>query len=75
MKRGVTAARDHFQQASPEYIAQLEQDAELYENAGPGNNVKPEHLLPVIITGIIVMLVIASVSHETKPSPIARILT
>ncbi|WPG99960.1 Hypothetical protein R9X50_00278300 [Acrodontium crateriforme] len=63
MRRGVEAAHSHFQQASPEYIAKLQQDAELYEQAGPEMELSPEQFLPVLITAIIAVLIMASVRY------------
>ncbi|KAJ7779341.1 hypothetical protein DFH07DRAFT_950405 [Mycena maculata] len=59
VKRGVA----RLQAASPEYIAKLQQDAELYENAGPGMEVNPQEALPVLITGLIVLLILASIRY------------
>jgi hypothetical protein len=43
-------------------MAKLQQDAQLYENAGPDMEVSPQEMLPVLITGFIVFLILASVS-------------
>ncbi|KAJ7110568.1 hypothetical protein C8R44DRAFT_800238 [Mycena epipterygia] len=59
VKRGI----EHFQTASPEYIAKLQQDAELYENAGRDMEVNPQETLPVLITGVIVLLILASIRY------------
>lgn len=47
--------------AKQQHIQQLEQDAELYENAGPEMEVKPLEMLPVILTGLAALFVIWSV--------------
>ena len=62
-RRGFEAVQTHFQQPSPEYMQQLQHDAELYENAGPQMEVKPAEMLPVLITGLITLLIVASVSR------------
>ena len=67
MRRGVVAAQNHFEQASPEYIARLQEDAELYEKAGPDAEVNPAMFLPVIITAVIAMIVLASVRVDSCP--------
>ncbi|KAJ6496898.1 hypothetical protein DFH09DRAFT_1001997 [Mycena vulgaris] len=59
VKRGIV----HLQSASPEYIAKLQQDAELYENAGRDMEVNPQETLPVLITGVIVLLILASIRY------------
>jgi hypothetical protein len=58
VKRGIA----HLQAASPEYMAKLQEDAELYEKAGPDMEFSPTEMLPVLITGVIVYLTLASVS-------------
>jgi hypothetical protein len=58
VKRGVA----HLQSMSPEHMDKLQQDAELYENAGQGMEVSPQAILPVLVTGAIVLLILASVS-------------
>lgn len=62
-KRGLDAAQAHFAGPSPETMARLQHDAELYENAGPGSEVKPQELLPILITGAIALLLIASIRY------------
>ncbi|KAJ7147700.1 hypothetical protein C8R43DRAFT_889559 [Mycena crocata] len=57
VKRGV----QHFQSMSPEYMGKLQQDAELYENADM--NVSPQEMLPVFITGAIVLFILASIRY------------
>ncbi|KAJ7260665.1 hypothetical protein C8J57DRAFT_1720019 [Mycena rebaudengoi] len=59
VKRGIA----HLQAASPEYMAKLQEDAELYEKAGPDMEFSPTEMLPVLITGVIVYLTLASISY------------
>ncbi|KAJ7230300.1 hypothetical protein GGX14DRAFT_410405 [Mycena pura] len=59
LKRGVA----HLQAASPAYMAKLQQDAELYEAAGPDMSISPTEMLPVFITGVIVSLILASIHY------------
>jgi hypothetical protein len=53
----------HLQGVSPEYMAKLQQDAQLYEDAGPDMEVDPREALPVLITGVIVFLILASIRY------------
>lgn len=46
---------------TPEYLAQLQADAQAYERAGPEMEVKPEQLMPVMVTGAILMALLVSV--------------
>lgn len=62
VRRGVSAARDHFSGASAEYMQQLQHDSELYEKAGPEMEVHPMEMLPILVTALITLFVIASVS-------------
>jgi hypothetical protein len=59
VKRGVA----HFQAVTPEYMARLQEDAELYEKAGPNMEVSPIETLPVLFTGIIFFLILASIRY------------
>ncbi|KAJ6517785.1 hypothetical protein DFH09DRAFT_1373536 [Mycena vulgaris] len=59
LKRGVA----HLQAASPGYMAKLQKDAELYEEAGPDMEVSPMESLPVLFTGIIFLLILASIRY------------
>jgi hypothetical protein len=61
VRRGVEHAQNHFHGISPEQMAQLQQDAELYENTG--TEVNPMEFLPVVITAIITLLLIASIRY------------
>lgn len=63
VRRGVAAAHEHFQGVNPEYMDKLQQDAELYEQAGPHMQVNPLDFLPVVLTGLVMVLLIASVSR------------
>ena len=62
VRRGVDAAQEHLSTVSSEHIQKLQQDAQLYEKAGAGSEIKPQEMLPILITGIIFVLLIASVS-------------
>ncbi|KAJ7877952.1 hypothetical protein B0H14DRAFT_2712134 [Mycena olivaceomarginata] len=59
VKRGMA----HLQGVSPEYMAKLQADAELYDNAGPEMEVNPSESLPVLITGIVVFLILVSIRY------------
>jgi hypothetical protein len=61
VRRGVSAAQDHFAGANAEHIQKLQHDAELYDNAGPEMEVDPVKLLPLVITGFLTILIIAAV--------------
>ncbi|KAK0266424.1 hypothetical protein B0A54_04917 [Friedmanniomyces endolithicus] len=63
-RRGVKAAQDHFTQVSPAYVAKLQQDAALYEQQGPAGEINPMELLPVVITAIIALALIASIRYS-----------
>lgn len=57
-RRGLEAAQAHFQ-PSPDTMSKLQHDAELYEKTG--QEINPWEMLPVVITAIITLLVVASV--------------
>ncbi|KAJ6450746.1 hypothetical protein C8R45DRAFT_1083828 [Mycena sanguinolenta] len=59
MKRGIA----HFQAATPEYMARLQEDAGLYEKAGLDMQVSPMEMLPVLFTAIVFFLVLASIRY------------
>ncbi|KAJ7507079.1 hypothetical protein B0H11DRAFT_2271607 [Mycena galericulata] len=59
VKRGVA----HLQAVSPEYLAKLQEDAELYEKAAPDMEVSPSESLPVLITAAIFFLILASIRY------------
>ncbi|KAJ7046437.1 hypothetical protein C8F04DRAFT_988152 [Mycena alexandri] len=59
VKRGVA----HLQAATPEYIAQLKADAEVYEQAGPEMEVNPIETLPILITAVFFLLLLASIRY------------
>ncbi|KAF2716975.1 hypothetical protein K431DRAFT_256503 [Polychaeton citri CBS 116435] len=63
VRRGLEAAQSSLQGASPEYLQQLQHDADLYENSGPHGEIKPAEMLPVIITGVVLALVLASIRY------------
>ncbi|KAF2765644.1 hypothetical protein EJ03DRAFT_391410 [Teratosphaeria nubilosa] len=62
-RRGFEAAQKHFQGPSAEEMGKLQHDAQLYENAGPAMAVGPWELLPVVITGIFTLILIASIRY------------
>jgi hypothetical protein len=66
VKRGAQLAQEHYTKKA--YVEKLEQDAQLYEDAGPEMELKPKELLPVLITAIIALLIIWSVSNMRRPS-------
>lgn len=63
VRRGVSAAQEHFTGASAEYIQQLQHDSELYEKAGPEMEVNPMEMLPVLITALITIFIVASIRY------------
>lgn len=65
VRRGFSAAQEHFTGANAEIMAKLQHDSELYENAGPEMEVNPMEMLPVLITAFVALFVIASVSYTT----------
>ena len=58
VRRGVDAAQAHFQ-VSPETMAKLQHDAELYEKTGA--EIHDWEMLPVAFTALITILVLVSV--------------
>jgi hypothetical protein len=64
VRRGVEHAQKHFQNAavSPEIMAKLQHDAELYDQPG-SESISPMAVLPVVITGVITLLIIASIRY------------
>ena len=64
VKRGVQHAQEYYTKQA--YVEKLEQDAQLYEDAGPEMEVKPKELLPVLITAIIALLIIWSVRDKRQ---------
>lgn len=65
-KRGYEAAQHHMRGPSPEMMAKLQHDAQMYEHSGPQMEVKPWEMLPVIVTGFLTLLLIASVSPKSS---------
>ena len=62
VRRGLSAAQEHFQSGpSEETMNQLQHDAGLYEAAGPEKAINPMEMLPVVLTGIVMLLLVASV--------------
>lgn len=61
VRRGIQAATNPNEQR----IQQLQVLAQKYEEAGPAMEVKPWEVLPVVITGIVFMLLLASVCIPT----------
>lgn len=60
VRRGVEAAQAHF---NDPYVQQLKSDAELYEQSGPQGEIHDYEMLPVVITAIITLLVVASIKY------------
>jgi hypothetical protein len=50
-----------LQATSPEYIAQLEDDANLYKDGGPDMEISPAEMLPVLLTYAVLFLILLSV--------------
>lgn len=75
VKRGISAAHEHFNNASPEYIARLQHDAELYDQAGPQGEISPQQMLPILITGFVTLLIIASVRRNDSLCMMHGLLT
>jgi hypothetical protein len=65
VKRGVA----HLQAMSPEYMAKLHHESELYQNTWRDMEVSRQEVLPVLITGVIVFLILASVSPLYTTTP------
>ncbi|KAK3114496.1 hypothetical protein LTR53_007137 [Teratosphaeriaceae sp. CCFEE 6253] len=61
VRRGMEAAQNHFTGVDPAYLTKLQQDAELYEKSG--QEINPMEFLPVVITFIIGMALIASIRY------------
>jgi hypothetical protein len=64
VRRGVSAAHEHFTGASDQYVAQLQHDAALYDTKADGDaswEVRSYEMIPVIITGFITLFIIAAV--------------
>ncbi|KAJ7916364.1 hypothetical protein B0H13DRAFT_1710864 [Mycena leptocephala] len=59
VKRGVA----HLRAVSPEYMAKLHQESELYQNTWRELEVSRQEVLPVLITGVIVFLILASIHY------------
>ncbi|KAK6403275.1 hypothetical protein LTR95_018979, partial [Oleoguttula sp. CCFEE 5521] len=62
-RRGLRAAHHHFSGMNPELFKKLQSDAQLYEAAGPEMEMNPREFLPVAITAIIVLVLMASVRY------------
>ncbi|OQO06583.1 hypothetical protein B0A48_08367 [Cryoendolithus antarcticus] len=62
-RRGLRAAHGHFSGMNPTLFEKLQSDAKLYEAAGPEMEMKPREFLPVAITAIIVLVLMASVRY------------
>lgn len=61
VRRGVDAAQAHFQ-VSPETMAKLQHDAELYEKTGA--EMHDWEMLPVLATAVLTILILASVRRR-----------
>jgi len=60
VRRGV----QHFSSLpADDRISQLNRDAMLYENAGQEMEINPREMLPILITGFIVLLITASIKY------------
>nr|POE99354.1 hypothetical protein CFP56_52747 [Quercus suber] len=62
-RRGMEVAQTHFKGVSPEYVAKLQHDAELYEQAGPEYEVSPGQFFPVLLTGLFILLIVSSIDY------------
>ncbi|KAK5134568.1 hypothetical protein LTR08_006353 [Meristemomyces frigidus] len=62
-KRCLHAARDHFSGPSQETMDHLNHDAELYEQGGEEMSINFYELLPVLITGLLALMAIASIRY------------
>lgn len=60
-KRGYEAAQQHIRGPSPDMMAKLQHDAQLYDQSGPEMEVSGWEMLPVIVTGFLTLLLVASV--------------
>ncbi|KAF2169482.1 hypothetical protein M409DRAFT_52717 [Zasmidium cellare ATCC 36951] len=60
VRRGVDAAHAHFQ-VSPDTMAKLQHDAELYEKTGA--EIHDWEMLPVLATAVLTILVLASIKY------------
>lgn len=56
-------AHEHLSTPHEQTIERLEHDAELYDQAGPGMELRPEQMLPLLITGLVFLLALASVRY------------
>ncbi|CZT17454.1 uncharacterized protein RCC_03288 [Ramularia collo-cygni] len=63
VRRGVSAAQEHFTGANAEYMQQLQHDSELYEAAGPEMEVNPMEMLPMLVTALVTLFIIASIRY------------
>ncbi|KAK3721692.1 hypothetical protein LTR37_002857 [Vermiconidia calcicola] len=61
VRRGMQHAHQHF--TKEQYVNKLEQDAKLYDDAGPEMELKPQEFLPVVITGLVALVMIWSVDY------------
>ncbi|KAJ7796581.1 hypothetical protein B0H14DRAFT_2914037 [Mycena olivaceomarginata] len=60
VKRGMA----HLQDVSPEYVAKLEEDSQLYGNSDYGMVfIDPRAVLPVLITSTVVFVILASIQY------------
>ncbi|KAJ7627344.1 hypothetical protein FB45DRAFT_1004818 [Roridomyces roridus] len=53
----------HLQDVSPEYIAKLEADRDLFGNSGYDLEVSQSQMLPVIITSVVMFLILFSIRY------------
>ncbi|KAF8130418.1 hypothetical protein K438DRAFT_1999447 [Mycena galopus ATCC 62051] len=59
VKRGM----EYLQSASSEDVGKLEQDAQLYKNGGSGTEIVPQAVLPVLVTFMVLVLILASIRY------------
>ncbi|USW53619.1 hypothetical protein Slin15195_G069380 [Septoria linicola] len=62
-KRGYEAAQQHIRGGSPDMMAKLQHDAQLYDQSGPEMEVSGWEMLPVIVTGFLTLLLVASIKY------------
>ncbi len=61
IRRGVEHVHHHL--TKEQVVAQLQQDAQMYENAGPQMDMKPQEFIPVAITIVVAAFVMWSINY------------
>ena len=61
VRRGLQAAQEHIASIDPAVVKQLQHDAEAYEKSGV--EINPMEFLPIVITAIISLAIIASIRY------------